>query len=82
MRRRRHEPACGAVSAGSRELNPGVAQLPGAGLPVASRQEAFRISFDGERELAAGLRTFPGLGSLPRHEPALKVLIARRVPDA
>jgi DNA-binding PadR family transcriptional regulator len=45
-------------------------------------QEAFRITFDGERELAAWLRTPPGLSSLPRHKPVMKVLIARRVPDA
>jgi DNA-binding PadR family transcriptional regulator len=45
-------------------------------------QEAFRITSDGERELAAWLRTPPDLSSLPRDELVMKVLIARRVPDA
>ncbi len=45
-------------------------------------QKAFRITPDGERELAAWLRTPPDLSSPPRDELVMKVLIALRVPGA
>jgi len=43
-------------------------------------QKAFWITADGERELAAWLRTPPDLSSPPRDELVMKVLIALRVP--
>ena len=43
-------------------------------------QKAFRITSDGEQELAAWLRTPPDLSSPPRDELVMKVLIALRVP--
>jgi DNA-binding PadR family transcriptional regulator len=43
-------------------------------------QKAFRITADGERELAAWLRTPPDLSSPPRDELVMKVLVALRVP--
>jgi DNA-binding PadR family transcriptional regulator len=43
-------------------------------------QKAFRITPDGERELAGWLRTPPDLSSPPRDELVMKVLIAVRVP--
>jgi DNA-binding PadR family transcriptional regulator len=43
-------------------------------------QKAFRITPDGERELAGWLRTPPDLSSPPRDELVIKVLIALRVP--
>jgi DNA-binding PadR family transcriptional regulator len=43
-------------------------------------QKAFRITPDGERELAAWLRTPPDLSSPPRDELVMKVLVALRVP--
>jgi DNA-binding PadR family transcriptional regulator len=43
-------------------------------------QKAFRITADGERELAGWLRTPPDLSSPPRDELVMKVLIAVRVP--
>jgi DNA-binding PadR family transcriptional regulator len=43
-------------------------------------QKAFRITADGERELATWLRTPPDLSSPPRDELVIKVQIALRVP--
>ena len=43
-------------------------------------QKAFRITSEGERELAAWLRTPPDLSSPPRDELVMKVLVAVRVP--
>jgi DNA-binding PadR family transcriptional regulator len=43
-------------------------------------QKAFRITSDGERELAGWLLTPPDLSSPPRDELVMKVLIAARVP--
>jgi len=43
-------------------------------------QKAFRITSEGERELAGWLRTPPDLSSPPRDELVMKVLIALRVP--
>ena len=43
-------------------------------------QKAFRITADGEQELAGWLRTPPDLSSPPRDELVMKVLIAVRVP--
>ena len=43
-------------------------------------QKAFRITPDGERELAGWLRTPPDLSSPPRDELVMKVLVAVRVP--
>jgi DNA-binding PadR family transcriptional regulator len=43
-------------------------------------QKAFRITSEGERELAAWLRTPPDLSSPPRDELVMKVLVALRVP--
>ena len=45
-------------------------------------QKGFRITEDGERELARWLRTPPDLSSPPRDELVMKVLIALRVPGA
>jgi len=43
-------------------------------------QKDFRITSEGERELAGWLRTPPDLSSPPRDELVMKVLIALRVP--
>jgi DNA-binding PadR family transcriptional regulator len=43
-------------------------------------QKAFRITSDGERELAVWLRTPPDLSSPPRDELVMKVMIALRLP--
>ncbi|HZD68229.1 MAG TPA: PadR family transcriptional regulator [Actinomycetes bacterium] len=43
-------------------------------------QKRFRITSDGERELAGWLRTPPDLTSPPRDELVIKVLVALRVP--
>src|SRR5580698_8772325 len=43
-------------------------------------QKAFRITSEGERELARWLRTPPDLSSPPRDELVMKVLVAARVP--
>ena len=43
-------------------------------------QKRFRITADGERELAGWLRTPPDLSSPPRDELVIKVLVALRVP--
>ena len=43
-------------------------------------QKGFRITSDGEAELAAWLRTPPDLSSPPRDELVIKVLIAARLP--
>ena len=43
-------------------------------------QKGFRITADGERELAGWLRTPPDLTSPPRDELVIKVLVALRVP--
>jgi len=45
-----------------------------------SPQKGFRITTDGERELAGWLRTPPDLASPPRDELVIKVLVALRVP--
>jgi DNA-binding PadR family transcriptional regulator len=47
---------------------------------VGSPQKGFRITADGESELAGWLRTPPGLASPPRDELVMKVLVAVRVP--
>jgi DNA-binding PadR family transcriptional regulator len=44
-------------------------------------QKGFRITADGEAELAAWLRTPPDLSSPPRDELVIKILIAAQVPD-
>ncbi len=43
-------------------------------------QKGFRITAEGEQELAAWLRTPPDLASPPRDELVMKVLVAVRVP--
>ena len=43
-------------------------------------QKGFRITADGEQELARWLRTPPDLSSPPRDELVMKVLVALRVP--
>ncbi len=43
-------------------------------------QKGFRITTDGEDELAGWLRTPPDLASPPRDELVIKVLVALRVP--
>ena len=43
-------------------------------------QKAFRITAEGDKELAGWLRTPPDLSSPPRDELVIKVLIALRVP--
>jgi DNA-binding PadR family transcriptional regulator len=45
-----------------------------------SPQKRFRITADGEHELAAWLRTPPDMSSPPRDELVIKVLVALRVP--
>jgi DNA-binding PadR family transcriptional regulator len=45
-------------------------------------QKGFRITADGERELAMWLRTPPDLSSPPRDELVMKVLVALYVPSA
>ncbi|HEX9342010.1 MAG TPA: helix-turn-helix transcriptional regulator [Actinomycetota bacterium] len=47
---------------------------------VEGPQKAFQITPDGEREIAAWLRTPPDLTSPPRDELVIKVLVALRVP--
>ena len=44
-------------------------------------QKSFRITPEGEEELAAWLRTPPDLSSPPRDELVIKILIAARLPD-
>ncbi len=44
-------------------------------------QKGFRITADGEQELASWLRTPPDLSSPPRDELVMKVLVALRVPS-
>lgn len=46
-----------------------------------SPQKGFRITAEGEAELAAWLRTPPDLSSPPRDELVIKILIAARLPD-
>jgi DNA-binding PadR family transcriptional regulator len=43
-------------------------------------QKSFRITADGEQELAGWLRTPPDLSSPPRDELVIKILVALRVP--
>jgi DNA-binding PadR family transcriptional regulator len=45
-------------------------------------QKGFRITAEGEQELARWLRTPPDLSSPPRDELVMKVLVARYVPSA
>jgi DNA-binding PadR family transcriptional regulator len=45
-------------------------------------QKGFRITVEGEQELARWLRTPPDLSSPPRDELVMKVLMALRVPSA
>jgi DNA-binding PadR family transcriptional regulator len=45
-----------------------------------SPQKRFRITAEGERELATWLRTPPDMSSPPRDELVIKVLVALRVP--
>jgi DNA-binding PadR family transcriptional regulator len=45
-----------------------------------SPQKGFRITAEGQSELAAWLRTPPDLASPPRDELVMKVLVAMRVP--
>src|ERR1700691_1183877 len=45
-----------------------------------SPQKRFRITAEGEHELAAWLRTPPDMSSPPRDELVIKVLVALRVP--
>ena len=58
----------------------GLAGSDGSGEEVP--EKAFRVTSDGQRELAAWLRTPPGLSSPPRDELVMKVLIVLRVPGA
>jgi DNA-binding PadR family transcriptional regulator len=48
----------------------------------AGPQKGFRITPDGDRELAAWLRTPPAAGAPPRDELVIKVLVAAHLPDA
>src|ERR1700739_366557 len=45
-----------------------------------SPQKRFRITAEGDRELAAWLRTPPDLSSPPRDELVIKILVALRLP--
>jgi DNA-binding PadR family transcriptional regulator len=47
---------------------------------AAGPQKGFRITAEGQQELAAWLRTPPDLSSPPRDELVMKVLVAVRVP--
>lgn len=49
--------------------------------PEDGPQKGFRITPEGEEELAAWLRTPPDLSSPPRDELVIKILIAARLPD-
>jgi len=49
---------------------------------VAGPQKGFRITAEGEQELARWLRTPPDLSSPPRDELVMKVLVALYVPSA
>jgi DNA-binding PadR family transcriptional regulator len=55
----------------------GLAESDGTG---DSPQKSFRITPDGEQELAGWLRTPPDLSSPPRDELVIKILVALRVP--
>ena len=50
--------------------------------PGAGPQKTFRITAEGEDELATWLRTPPDLSSPPRNELVIKVLVAARLPGA
>jgi len=57
----------------------GLAESDGSG--EAGPQKGFRITAEGEQELARWLRTPPDLSSPPRDELVMKVLVALHVPD-
>src|SRR6204780_1812784 len=57
----------------------GVGESEGNG--EAGPQRGFRITADGERELATWLRTPPDLSSPPRDELVMKGLVALRMPS-
>jgi DNA-binding PadR family transcriptional regulator len=56
----------------------GLVESDGAG--ANGPQNGFRITAEGERELAGWLRTPPDLASPPHEELATKILVALRVP--
>ena len=58
----------------------GLAESDGSG--EAGPQKGFRITAEGEQELARWLRTPPDLSSPPRDELVMKVLVALHVPSA
>src|SRR5215475_9865514 len=58
----------------------GLAESDGSG--EAGPQKGFRITAEGEQELARWLRTPPDLSSPPRDELVMKVLVAVHVPSA
>jgi DNA-binding PadR family transcriptional regulator len=71
----------------ARQVYPALAQLERAGLVKSGGaagaddpQEEFRITADGQRELAVWLRTTPTSGSLPGDDLILKILLAGQVP--
>jgi len=57
----------------------GLVESDGSG--EAGPQKGFRITAEGEQELARWLRTPPDLSSPPRDELVMKVLVALHVPD-
>lgn len=69
----------GQVCAGLQQLErDGLAESDGAGAD--GPLKSFRITADGERELAGWLRTPPELAAPPHDELATKILLALRVP--
>jgi DNA-binding PadR family transcriptional regulator len=71
----------------ARQVYPALAQLERAGLVKSGGaagaddpREEFRITADGQRELAGWLRTTPTSGSLPGDDLVLKILLAGQVP--
>jgi DNA-binding PadR family transcriptional regulator len=58
----------------------GLVESDGSG--EAGPQKSFRITAEGEQELASWLRTPPDLSSPPRDELVMKVLVALHVPSA
>ena len=58
----------------------GLVESDGSG--EAGPQKGFRITAEGEQELASWLRTPPDLSSPPRDELVMKVLVALHVPSA
>jgi DNA-binding PadR family transcriptional regulator len=70
----------GAAGAGSRPAHAGRSGQGGGDGGGDGPQKRFRITSDGEQELARWLRTPPDMSSPPRDELVMKVLVALRLP--